>query len=429
MQWLSIAMAAVVCAGIGQAVFGALAVRRFSRRVSQPLRLGHDRPAVTVLKPLHGDEPLLENALASLLMQVYDRFQVVVGVQNPGDPALAVVARLRARFPGADIAVVVDSTEHGANRKVSNLINMMPLAKHEVLVIADSDVHVAPDYLDRIVAELAVPGTGLVTTVYTGLPATMSLPAALGATTITHGFLPGALMSRALGRQDCLGATMALRRETLAGIGGLRALADHIADDHILGKLVLAKGLTIRMAATITATTVPETAMPDLFQHELRWARTILALVPREYAMSLVQYPLFWAGLAIGCSGGEDWAVALFLCAWLARACCARRVDRCIAATHPGFTSTVPVWLLREVMSMFVAIASYGSDNVEWRGRVMHTGPAPAEPAAVVSSTADYQPELEPAAFTPPNFVPPGYAAPTGYAASNYAPHGPSAAS
>jgi ceramide glucosyltransferase len=423
-------MAALVCAGIGQAIFGALAVRRFSRRVSQPLGQDHTRPAVTVLKPLYGDEPLLEEALASLLMQVYDRFQVVFGVQNAGDAALAVIARLRSRFPGADIAVAVDATEHGANRKVSNLINMFPLAKHDVLVIADSDVHVAPDYLDRVVSELAIPGTGLVTTIYTGLPATMSLPAALGATTITHGFLPGALMSRELGRQDCLGATMALRRETLTAIGGLHALADHIADDHVLGKLVLGRGLSIRMAATITATTVPETAMPDLFQHELRWARTILALVPREYAMSLVQYPLFWACLAIGFSGGQDWTVALFLCAWLARACCARRVDRCIAATHPGFTSTVPVWLLplRDAMSIVVAMASYGGDKVEWRGRVMHTAPAPAKAFNVAYATSDYQPELEQAAFAPQNFAPPGYA-PTGYAASNYAPHGPSAAS
>jgi ceramide glucosyltransferase len=412
MDWLAIATSLIVCAGIGQALFGLLAVRRFARRLAASTGPAASHPPVTVLKPLHGDEPMLEAALASLLGQTYGVFQVVFGVQDENDAALAVIARLRTRFPERDIAVVVDPSEHGTNRKIGNLINMLPAARHDVLVISDSDVHVAPDYLDRVVAELALPGTGLVTTIYAGLPADASLPASLGATAITHGFLPGAAMARELGRQDCLGATMALRRETLDAIGGFAALADHIADDHILGKLVRAQGLSVRMAATVTATTVPETAMPDLFQHELRWARTILALVPREYALSTIQYPLFWAALTIGFSGGADWAVALFVVAWAGRALCARGIDRCIAATHPGFAPAAPIWLLplRDLMSMLIAFASYGGDKVEWRGRVMHTTGF----AAVTSTETPH---------TPPSFVP------SGYTASSYAPPGPSAAS
>ena len=109
---------------------------------------------VTVLKPLHGDEPLLEEALASVCRQDYPTWQVVFGVQDAADTALPVVRRLQARFPDCDIAVVVDPTPHGPNRKVANLINMLPAAKHDVLVIADSDVHVAPDWLRRLVAAL-----------------------------------------------------------------------------------------------------------------------------------------------------------------------------------------------------------------------------------------------------------------------------------
>ena len=131
---------------------------------------------VTVLKPLHGDEPLLEEALASVCRQDYPTWQVVFGVQDPADTALPVVRRLQARFPDCDIAVVVDPTTHGRNRKVANLINMLPAAKHDVLVIADSDVHVAPDWLRRLVAALEAPGVGLVTTIYTGLPATAAAP-------------------------------------------------------------------------------------------------------------------------------------------------------------------------------------------------------------------------------------------------------------
>ena len=97
---------------------------------------------------------------------------------------------------------------------------------------------------------------------------------------INHYFLPGALLARAMGRQDCLGATMMLRRETLERIGGFAALVNHLADDNVLGRLVQRLGLTVALADTVPATTVPETTLRALWRHELRWARTIRALVP-----------------------------------------------------------------------------------------------------------------------------------------------------
>ncbi|HVY16551.1 MAG TPA: glycosyltransferase, partial [Rhodopila sp.] len=128
----------MAAAGVAQALVGAALVERFARR-RRPLSGSH-RP-VSVLKPLHGDEPMLFEALSSLCRQAVGPFQVVCGVQDPGDPAIAVVGRLQQAFPGADIALVVDATQHGPNRKVGNLINMLPTARHDVLVIADSDVH------------------------------------------------------------------------------------------------------------------------------------------------------------------------------------------------------------------------------------------------------------------------------------------------
>ena len=168
------AAAALSAIGIAQAVAGWMAVHRFARTVGTGSTL--TMAPVTVLKPLHGDEPLLEEALASVCRQDYPAWQVVFGVQDAADTALPVVRRLQARFPDCDIAVVVDPTPHGPNRKVANLINMLPAAKHDVLVIADSDVHVAPDWLRRLVAALEGPGVGVVTTVYTGLPVHGPLP-------------------------------------------------------------------------------------------------------------------------------------------------------------------------------------------------------------------------------------------------------------
>lgn len=247
----------ITLAGLIQAAIGWWTVRRYSRRTAGPASW---QPAITILKPLHGDEPMLEQALASFCSQDYPVFQIVFGLHDAADPALHVIRRLRARFPRADIDVVIDPTQHGVNRKISNLINMYPRAKHDLIVMADSDIHAPQDYLRELAAGLAPAGVGLVTTLYAGLGASATLAARLGAAQINHSFLPGALLARSLGRQDCLGATMALRRSTLDAIGGLHALVHHLADDAVLGRLVSARGETVALAATLPATTVPRCA-------------------------------------------------------------------------------------------------------------------------------------------------------------------------
>jgi ceramide glucosyltransferase len=390
---LTCVTAVLALAGIGQAVAGLRSVHRFSR--AQKL-LPDTQPKLTLLKPLYGDEPLLEAALASVCDQDYPEFQVVFGVQDASDPAIPIVRRLQQRFPTRRIDLVINPAQHGVNRKVSNLINMFPAAEHDIIVIADSDLHCARDYLRRIVAEFAAPNTGLVTTLYAGLAANTSLAARLGASAINHGFLPGALMSRDLNREDCLGATMALRRETLLAIGGLPALADHIADDNVLGRLVRERGLRIRIATTVPATTVPETRLPQLFSHELRWSRTILSLVPIAFAASSIQFPLFWALLAVMLSGSAAWACALFLICWILRAAVATSIDRSLGLVQDGRATPVPAWLLplRDLLSITIILASYASDRVEWRGQMMHTRPTEtSEPDLSRQSQQDLPPQ------------------------------------
>jgi ceramide glucosyltransferase len=384
---LAIIAALLAGAGLAQAIAGYIAVRKFA---SAPLVPQPDSwPAITLLKPLHGDEPMLEQALASVCMQDYGTYQIVFGVQSPTDTALPVLERLRQRFPHRDITVVVDPTPHGSNRKVANLINMFPSAKHDVLVIADSDVHCAPDYLERIAATLAIPDTGMATVLYGGIAASRSLAGLLGSSWINHNVVPGVLMARGLGRQDSLGATMALRRETLSAIGGLPALVNHLADDNILGQLVLGRGLAVRMVDAVTVTTVPETKLAELFSHELRWARTILTMAPTGYAMSVIQFVLFWAALAIVLSGGSAWSLELFLAAWGVRAATAVGVDRTLGLVKSGLATAAPIWLLplRDVMSMTIMLASYGGDQVEWRGQVMSTGRTTRDDVHVETAT------------------------------------------
>lgn len=357
--------AAVTLAGFVQAGVGWQAVRRFR---GTPVATGA-RPAVTVLKPLHGVEPMLEQALASFCAQDYPNFQIVFGVQSRDDTAVGVVERLRAGFPGVDMELVIDPTPHGMNRKIANLINMFPSARYNLLVVSDSDMHVEPDYLARVADALAEPGTGLVTTLYTGLPAQAGVVGQLGAAYITQSFAAGALMARGLGRQDCMGATMALTRETLMRIGGFPALSPFVADDAVLGAKVRDLGRRVALAASVPATTVGETSLAALFRHELRWARTIRAVEPLGFAVSAIQFPAFWALLTLAMSGGATWSVALWACAVMWRGMLGRSIERRMGGAR------TPVWLpgLRDVLSMAVLLCAYMGGEVAWRGHVLRT--------------------------------------------------------
>ena len=389
-------LAVPVACGVLQALAASRLVARFA---GQPPATPPARPPITVLKPLHGNEPLLEEALTTLCRQDYPAWQIVFGVANPADPAVAVVERLRARFPDRDIALVVNPARHGANGKIGNIINMFPAARHDVLVIADSDVHARPDWLDCLVAALQQPDVGLVTMLYAGLPATPSLVARLGATQITHGFLPGAVLARALGRNDCLGATMCLRRSHLLRIGGFHALVNHLADDQVLGRRIAALGLRVVLAQTVVLTTVPETTLRDLFRHELRWARTIRALEPLGFAASVLQYPIAWALLAVLLSGGDARAMVLFMAAWALRAIAALGVDRSLSRRR-ALAFPCPVWLLplRDALSIIVMIASYGGRRVIWRGHGLEADtPGRVAGTARTTSTA---PALHPSGET-----------------------------
>ncbi len=369
---LALSVAAAVVAGLGciQAVVGAVLAHRFGRRARAGRRDdAAPLPALTVLKPLHGDEPMLEEALASFCAQDYPVLQIVFGVQSRTDPAIRLVHRLQARFPALDLVLVVDATPHGANRKIANLINMLPSARHDILVISDSDIHAGPGYLRQVVEALHRPGVGLVTTLYGGRAATPALARRMAAAQVNHNFLPGVLMSRLLGRQDCLGATMALRRPMLDAIGGLHALSPHIADDSALGKLVRAQGASIAIADALTVTTTAETSLRDLFAHELRWGRTVRSVEPVGYALSAIQLPLFWAASAVLLAPASAWSWSVLALVWTVRGVTAGIIDRMLG--HPG---TVPLALLpmRDWLSAAVMLGSMSGRRVAWRGHTLH---------------------------------------------------------
>jgi ceramide glucosyltransferase len=286
----------LAAAALGYAVAAWIAVRLW-RNSGARRQLGSREaapappPPVTVLKPLCGAEPGLEHSLRSFCEQDYaGDVQIVFGVQHPADPALAVVARLQRDYPQRELAVVVDSTRHGTSAKVSNLINMMRVARHDWLVLADSDVRVPPGYLTAVAAPLADPAVGIVTCPYRGIPRA-GLWSQLGALFINDWFMPSVRVAALFGsRAFAFGATIALRRDALDAIGGFRAIADQLADDYRLGQLTRRRGQRTVLSDVVVDTWVDEPTLRQLVQHGLRWLRTIRVVRPGGYAFSAVTF-------------------------------------------------------------------------------------------------------------------------------------------
>jgi ceramide glucosyltransferase len=293
--------------------------------------------------------------------------QVVFGVEDSADPAVGVVRRLVAAFPDRDLALAINPRRHGENRKVSNLINMASEARHEVLVVSDSDIVVAPDYLANIAAALDHLGVGLVTCLYYGTAAT-GLWASLAAAAIDYHFLPNVLVGLKLGlATPCFGSTIALRKKTLARIGGFEAVVDQLADDYVLGALVRQSGMTVAIPNQIVGHVCAEQSAHELIRHEIRWARTIRSVDPLGYAGLAITHPVPLAllGLFFGLPfGGATPAGLIVVAAIACRFVLQSAVDRAFRLRGDFF------WLgpLRDLLSFAVFVMSFFGRSVEWRG-------------------------------------------------------------
>jgi ceramide glucosyltransferase len=318
---------------------------------------------VSVLKPLHGEEPGLYENLRSFAEQNYSAAQIVLGVNDPQDGALPAGRALIRDLPDRDVTLVVDPRARGSNRKVANLENMLEAARHDVIVLADSDMRVDPHYLAAVTTPLRDPQTGLVTCLYKGVP-DAGFWSELGAMHINFWFLPGALVAEALGvGGGCFGATIALRRKTLELIGGFTRLRDELADDHRIGDEVRALGLAVVLSPYIVEARVTEPSLAAVWRHELRWARTERAVAPVGFTASFLSQ-----SVAIAVLGAAVTGFALTSSLFLVISCVLRWGSARVIADALG-VRPAKAWLLavRDVLSFAVYVASFFGRRVLWR--------------------------------------------------------------
>ncbi|MDQ1471238.1 MAG: ceramide glucosyltransferase [Bryobacterales bacterium] len=342
------------------AIAGAL---RFRRRRIVP----HFQPPVSVLKPVRGRDPRFYEAIRSHAVQQYGAFEILFGVADPEDPALADIARLQSEFPALPIRIVRTPNE-APNRKVGSLELLSREARYDVLLVNDGDILVQPDYLARVISLLEDDTVGLVTCLYRGLGASQAARAeALG---IATEFAPSVLVARLLSSTGfALGSTMAFRRRELDAIGGFASIREFLADDYQLGARISSLGKTVIMSDTVVETNLGAVGWRDIWKHQLRWSRTIRISRPGGYFGYVITHATFWCGIAALC--GYPW---LALAGITVRLFAAAAALRTLGARQSVQFVNV---LLRDLFGFAVWCGGMFGNEVEWRGerfRLMRDG-------------------------------------------------------
>jgi ceramide glucosyltransferase len=325
-------------------------------------------PAVSILKPVKGiDEDSYDN-FASFCRQDYagDQ-QLVFAAASPDDSVIPVIRRLIADFPKQDISLVINPALHGPNYKVSNLINAFPHARHDIIIICDSDITVAPDYLQSVVAHFCDRHVGLVTSLYR-TSNVHGIATALEAIGFTAEMIPNVLVARQLeGLTFALGASMAVRREALLAIGGFETLAGYLADDYQLGNMVHHAGWRIALDPCFVESVIKAENLMTVLSRQLRWSRTMRVSRPGGYLASGVTLPFPAALLATLLAPSAAVGVSAVALLYGVRLCVCTLFSR--RFVRDGL---FPRWLwllpLRDMLAFFTWGLSFSGNRVEWRG-------------------------------------------------------------
>ena len=348
----------------GYQLLALLSLWRFFASAAAPL----PRPpevGITVFKPLQGLEATTRECLESFLVQDWRPCQVLFGVRDQGDPVVSLLRELQRTHAGPEIEIIFCPQLLGLNPKISSLRQMEERARYDLMVIADADVKVGPDFLSRVAAALQEPEVGLVSCPYRSGPA-QTLGAQLEALTIAADFIPAVAAAHYVeGIRFALGAAMALTRRALLASGGFAPLADYLADDFQLGRRIAAAGLQVRLLPYVVESQTPKMSLKDYLAHQLRWARTYRVCRPKGYLAYGITHALVFALALCWVTGAAPWVLALTLATLALRLTLAVVSERfCLRGHLPGNSC----WLLplKDLLSFVLWTLSFLGSRVTW---------------------------------------------------------------
>lgn len=324
-------------------------------------------PPVSILKPLRGTDPDIYEAFRSHCLLEYPEFEIVFGVGDPQDEAVELVHQLQREFPDRVIKLVICEKLLGTNGKVSTLVQMLPYARHDYLIVNDSDIRVDPDYLQRVMAPFGDPEVGMVTCLYRGI-AGKTLGSKLEAIGISTDFSAGVLAARVLeGVRFALGSTLAFPRKSLQQIGGFEPLVDYLADDFELGARIANLGREVVISDVVVDHHLPDYDFNQFFHHQMRWARSTRDSRKWGYAGVGLTFGVPWAIATVILSGGHHWAWLLLGVALVLRLLMGIAVGRLVLDDRQ-VTRDLYLIPLRDVVALAFWVCSFAGHTVHWRG-------------------------------------------------------------
>ena len=341
---------------------------RFRRQGRDPKPIA--TPPVTILKPLRGVDPQMYESFRSHCVQDYPEYEIIFGVSEADDPAVEAVEQLMREFPQCKVRLHVCPEVLGNNRKTSNLVQMLAFARYDHILINDSDIFVAPDYLRRVMGPFARPEVGMVTCPYRGIAAN-TIGSKLESIGISTDFIAGVLAARQIegGIHFALGSTLAMSRTALEAIGGLRPLVDYLADDFELGYRIAQAGYEVVLADIVVETHLPAYSFRGFFEHQMRWARSTRDSRRMGYIGLLLTFALPWAIFAVLFAPFSWWSWTTLAAAVALRAAVAIQVGVGVVHDRAVWKN---LWLLplRDLVAFWVWFASFADHTVHWRGEV-----------------------------------------------------------
>lgn len=365
-------------AGMGYFLVALVAARIFIS--SRRRLLGTYAPGVSILKSLKGLDPGMLDAFRSHCRQDYaGEYELLFGVSSLAEPAVAAVRELQTEFPEHSIRLIECPERLGSNGKVSTLAQLVPHARHEFLLVNDSDITVGLHYLTGVMSHFSPVETqslheghkpvGLVTALYRGR-AHGTLGSSLESLTIATDFMPSVLVARMVegGLRYGLGSTLAVSREALMNIGGFEAIVDQLADDYELGERVFKAGYRIALSAEVVETSVPAYDWRGFYDHQLRWLRTVRDARPGGYAGLIFTQGITLALLNVIASGASLESLWLLALCFFLRLSLAMTAGAEVLGDHQVLPA---LWLLplRDVIATGLWVGGFASNTVVWRGQ------------------------------------------------------------
>jgi len=345
-------------------------VARFAKKRRQAFSAPGDTPSVSVLKPVHGLEPNLEENLETFFRQDYPEFELIFCARSLNDPALQIAQRLSEKYPRVQVRILTCGEPPWTNAKLYSLEKMWRQAAHDLLVISDSDVRVSPDYLREIIQPFADPKVGMTTCLYRGLPAGgfwTELEAFGYSVEMTGGVVVADMLE---GMKFALGPTMVVRRECVQALGGFGFMADYCADDFILGNRVAESGMEVVLSHHVIDHMVFHHSFWASMRHQVRWMRSTRFSRPKGHLGTVLTYamPFGVLGALAGLAGGYPvLGIALLGAAFI------NRVIQSVAAGYivaGDRRALIYAWLypIRDFLGGILWVGSYLSAKIDWRG-------------------------------------------------------------